>query len=54
MMSMLVPGRGKGEKQDFYCTEPGCPETVKAYPTPVPMCRLHGVPMKQGKKPSKR
>ena len=50
MMSMLVPGRGKDGKQDFYCDEPGCHETARDYPTPRPTCELHGVPMKQGKK----
>lgn len=54
MMSMLVPGRGKDGKQDFYCDEPGCHETARDYPTPRPTCELHGVPMKQGKKPPER
>lgn len=54
MMSMLVPGRAEDSKKDFYCTEDDCPETVRDYPAPVPECRLHGVPMKQGKKPRKR
>jgi hypothetical protein len=54
MLSMLVPGRGKDAKQDFYCEEPGCSETVRDYPTPRPTCSLHGVPMKQGKKPRER
>jgi hypothetical protein len=54
MMSMLVPGRAEDRKKDFYCAEEDCSETARDYPTPRPECPLHGVPMKQGKKPRKR
>ena len=54
MMSMLVPGRAPDGKIAFYCAEDDCSETARDYPMPVPECPLHGVPMKQGKKPRKR
>lgn len=50
MTSMLVPGRARDGQRDFYCQVPGCRTTARAYPTPPPICPLHGVPMKQGKK----
>jgi hypothetical protein len=51
---MLVPGRAEDGKEDFYCPEDRCSETVRDYPTAVPVCELHGVPMEQRKKPVKR
>lgn len=54
IMGMFVPGRAKDGKQDFYCGVRGCGETTRTDPTPTPKCRLHGVPMKKGKKLLKR
>jgi hypothetical protein len=54
MMGMLVPGRGEQEKQDYFCKQPGCTETAREYESPIPICPLHGIPMKKRKKSRKR
>jgi hypothetical protein len=54
MMGMLVPGRGEERKQGYFCNQPGCTATARGFETPVPVCPLHGVPMKKRKKLRKR
>lgn len=54
MMSKRVPGRRRASTVGYYCKEPGCTRTASGNGVRVPICPLHGVPMKKRTKPRKR